>query len=340
MAQTNLIENVFVSVCLTTQDYDESLLGDLKALSELLAGTYRYWEILIVVDSRQARDLDALLNAVPNTRLLIVRSGTALYRARIVAVSDAIGDVILLSTPGEIASLDVLTMLKDANARDVIVVGRKTGVSLLSAGLKMLGRGAGFQVDERDLQSAAFPKAELTRVLQHDTPQLALRFPPVDAPVEYISVEKSALKSKRRLFGDFGRRMALIQKLLISTAPKVLSVTQILSLLVVLGTMGYVVFIFIVWLTFENVEPGWFTTSTFLSMTTFLVGMMAFSSSIALEKIIDSLAAGPADDVIGERNRIDLFDKVFSELNVEIDQDEPSASPDDKAVELPDEKRA
>jgi len=101
---------------------------------------------------------------------------------------------------------------------------------------------------------------------------------------------------------DSGRRLELGQKILVSTAPAVLSFVGLLSALAPLGAFFYSFYAVIVWSNFENVQPGWLTISLLLSFIAAFVGLALFGITTGIQRVIDLLSAEFTDDVVDEHS--------------------------------------
>lgn len=312
-------DDLLVSLCFADSVPDAETLARLKTLTAQLAARFRYWEILLIADADSAADYDRLMAETPNIRLLKVRRGTPFYRRRAAAASEAIGDVVVLAAIEELAALDLVEMIETAEAGGSIVIGRRNRPSLINPALQALGGGAGFRVDSRDMLTAAYPRTLLNRLLAHPDKLLALRFPPDDHSIPVVWRIGGKAAAPARSLREVGRRFNLIQRLLVSSAPRVLTLVALLSLAVVLSALAFAVYAVVVWLTLPSTQPGWLTTSLVLSLTAFFLGCAIFGLSMGLQNVIEALANDLADDIVDERSSVDLFGQVMQELNVEVD---------------------
>ena len=315
-------DNLLVSIGIAELDADDASLAILSALAGQLAGRFRYWELLIVTDVDQAGSYRAILETIPNIRLLKVRHGTSVYRRRVAIAGEAIGDVVMISTIDDIPQLPILAMLERAEESGAMIVGRRRAPALLNAPFRALGASAGFRVDARDMSTTAYSRTMLSKLLNHPDPELALRFPPLDDSVRVL--EEAALDGaaprRRPSLEHAGRRVAMLQKLLVGSAPRVLGLVASLALLVAIAAISFVIYAVLVWIMLDKVQPGWLTTSLVLGLTAFFLGCAIFGLSIGLQKLIDLLSADVADDVVDEITSVDLFREVFDELNIEQDR--------------------
>jgi hypothetical protein len=318
MTRDHRREDIFVSVCFADVSPGSAGRSELGEFSRRLAERYRYCEILLVVVADAALDHEPLLHEVANVRLLMVRPGTPLYRRRAAVASEAIGDIVALASIDEQPVLDILEMIELAAQKGSIVIGRRSNASLMNPALRALGSSAGFRVDMRDMLTAAYPRALLNKLLAHPDRELALRFPPSAAGMPVIWQPTRQAGGRGRSFREFGRRLSIVQKLLVSSAPRVLTLVSLLSLAVVLAGLAFALYAVMVWATLTTIQPGWFTTSLVLSLTAAFLGVAIFGLSIGLQKVIETLSSDVADDIVDERSAVDMFDQAMKELNVEI----------------------
>lgn len=310
-------EDLLVSVCFAELPPLEEALPLLRTLADQLNARYRYWEVLIAVQPDGASAFEEQLLEQGNVRLLSVRHGTPYYRCRAMVASEAIGDVVALTAFEELAVLDIVALVDASSASGSIVMGRRQSGGMLDPVMRGLGRSAGFRADGRGMLSTAFPRSLLNRILAHPDRQLALRFPPVDQGIGVEWQDSHTAEARTFRQHNVERRVKLVHRLLVSSAPRVLTLVALLSLLVVASATAFTLYAIVVWLTFKNVQPGWFTTSFVLGLTAGFLGLAIFGLSIGIQKVLETISIDASDDVIGERSAVDLFDQVMQELNVE-----------------------
>jgi hypothetical protein len=318
-------EDLLVTVCFADAPRGEAVQAQLRAFATELDAAWRYWEILIVSDASETTDLDRLLTDIPNLRLLKTRGLSQIYRRRAIGASEAIGDLIVLSAIEELPHLNIQRMLAEADRTNAVVVARRDGRRFLLDGLlKILGRSSGYRVQARDMQTAVFPRTLLNRLLARTDKQLALRFMPRDSavPVRYHLSNSGATPARA---AGLWRRLNILQKLMVYSAPSVLGWVSFLSILMSLGSLGFTIYAIWVWLFLENVQPGWFTTSLALSLTAAFLGVAIFALTAGMLKFIDLLTPEALDDVVDERGKADLFARVANDLNVESVNEDSNA---------------
>ncbi|WP_198402520.1 hypothetical protein [Rhodobacter sp. CZR27] len=331
MTPTSRREDIFVSVCLPDLPATREAAAGLQRLCGDIAARFRYWEVLLTVPADGAEAYEPLMARIGNIRLLKLRHGTPFYRRRVAGAAEAIGDVVVLTAIDEQPDLDLPAMIEAAAAASAIVIGRRRSRSAMNPLLEALGHSAGFRVSARSMLTAAYPRTLLNKLLAHPDPQLALRFPPMDQALPVLWQTATA-RRRHRMFGDLGRKLGLVQKLLVSSAPRVLALVALLSLLVAGGSLALAVYAVVVWLTFSAVQPGWFTLTLALSLTALFLSIAIFGLSIGVQKMIESLSGALGEDILDERSSVDLFGQVMKELNVEVVDETPPVLSGQEAV--------
>jgi hypothetical protein len=323
-------DDIFVSIGLIGTPGGPFLNDALRALIGRMNALFHYWELLFVIDADDEAMQQELLAVTQNLRLLKVRRETPGFRRRLSIASEAIGDLLIISALEELDQVDLLALAAQCESSEALITVRRSGSAFGTAPMIALGRSAGFHVDSRDMVTAAYPRAILNRLLKHPDAPLALRFPPTDRNIPTqvnlctAAPAMRAPSSARHLF----YRLGILQQILVSSAPRVLGLVEILSLLVALSGGLFIVYAVVVELTFAKVQPGWFTTSVMLSMTATFLGLAIFGLSMGIQRLLD-LATGARDsDVIEEVNPIDLFRYASHELNIELDAHRAEAGPD------------
>jgi len=311
-------EDILVSVCVPVVPVGADAVRAVERLSQALAARFRYAEIILAFAEDADHPNEDALARLGNVRLVRVRHGTAYYRCRAAVAAEAIGDVVAIVAVDELAADDVVAMIERADATSAIIAASREGASIWSPLLATLGRGAGFRVNAETMLSSAYPRTLLNQLLAHPEREIALRFPPADRSLAVL-VERRAPASGSRSIAEAGRRLDLIQRLVVSSAPVVLSSVAMLSLVVVVTAIAFAIYSVVVWATLDTIQPGWFTTSFALSMTAMFLGLAIFGLSIGLQKVIALLQRGEAHVITGEGSGIDLFGQVVTELNVEVE---------------------
>jgi len=332
-------DDLLVSVALSAPPRDEAGLARLAWLAHTLDGAFRYWEVLVAFDPEHDPDAGPLLARVPNLRLLHLRPGASFYQRRLAVASEAIGDVVVLTAGSEVGYLDPVAMIDTALSRHVLVVGRHGDANPLGAMATAMGRGAGLTIGPHDMLTVAFPRDLLGIVLAHPDRLLALRFPPVDPRLPVVRQEIAPAPGLPRFRGGsetgplLVRRVEILHRLTISSAPRVLTLVAVAGLLATVGGTLFAIYSIVVWLTLAHVQPGWFTTALALSLTAAFLGSAVFGLAIGLRRLLEAVTGGDDDLVIDEAAPIDLFGKVMDEYNVEIATAQADPAPSRSAAE-------
>jgi hypothetical protein len=319
--QPRLREDVVVSVCFSDPPPRESAFRAVRELAARLDAVYRFREIILVVEDTQREAFLDLIAQVPDVRLFVVGPATDFYERRVIAAEEAIGDLVLLASAHEIEHLDALAFLDHAERENVVTLATRLKHSLLTTCLTIpiiaVGRIAGFKVNLNDLQTVAMPRTLLNQMLAHEEPRLALRFPPRDAGSPFVCLRVDAHGVSRRRIAGLPRRAHLLQTLLVYLAPMLLSLVALSSSVLALLGILYAAYIVGAWFMVEDLAPGWLTTSAMLTVSAVFMGVSMLGLSLGLQHLLRKQGGGIAGRVPEEVNRIDLFGKVASDLNVE-----------------------
>ena len=111
-------------------------------------------------------------------------------------------------------------------------------------------------------------------------------------------------------------------------APILLMLVTLSSTVLTLLGFGYAVYVVGVWIFLDNLAPGWLTTSAMLSLSATFMGISILGLSLGLQKVLSQKSQNNLETIAHEINRIDLFGKVASDLNVDLDRDAPQAVKD------------
>lgn len=323
-----LREDIVVSACFSDLQADERTFAIIRDLAAQLDQRYRFREIILVVEETAKEAFLPLVEQVSDLRLFVVRKGTEYYQRRVMAAEEAIGDLVLIGHTEEIAQMDVLAFLARAEGAQAIAIAnafaKRPVKNMIAWPFRALGRLAGFRVDPSDWQTMAMPRTLLNSILSHDEPRLALRYPPRDPrlPVAAFRVETNV--AARGAFRDIARRAQLFQTLLVHLTPILLSVVAISSSVLTLVGLAYAAWIVGAVILVERLADGWLTTNAMLALSAVFMGISTLGLSLGLQHLLKLHARQSDSDTPEEINRIDLFGKVASDLNVERDTHHPT----------------
>ena len=310
-------KDIVVSICFSDLSATDSAFRTICELAERLDALYRFREIIVIVDDVECDSYLSLVEQVSDLRLFTVHQGIGYYERRVIAAEEAIGDLVLIGNAEEMAHLDLPAMLKQAeDSKSIVLATRSMRPSLLSP-ITALGRIAGFKLNPRYLQTIALPRTLLNQIISHNEPELALRFPPRGSGLSlFVAAHKVPARNG---LAQFRQRMQLLQKLLIYLAPVLLQFVSVSSAILTFVAVGYGLYAVGAWIFIENLAPGWLTTSAMLSVSAFFMGFSMLGLSLGLQQLLNQQEIH-MDRTVHEVNRIDLFGKVGTELNIEVER--------------------
>ncbi|MCI5043258.1 MAG: hypothetical protein MRY72_01050 [Aquisalinus sp.] len=313
-------KDYLLSLVLVETSLPDGFGHDLKPVLSNLAQSFQYWEIVIVISGIQvsSQELGEHFANLPNVRVLCVWDRAGYYRLRTLGASEAIGDVVIISTLEE-ARISDLPGLADQsrNTGEPVVVGRPKSLDAFSPMRTSLSSLTGYKLLKSDTHTAAFPRHDLNRILEMPTADLDLRFERQDAmtPRRRISANRSVSWPVRK--GHILQRFALISDLIASSAPRALSAISLLSAIVAVASLLYCTYAIIVYFSGIEVQDGWLTISLVLGLTSFFLSCALGALSLGLVAILDRLSGGRQQVVLEEFSNTDFF-RETNDLNVDL----------------------
>ncbi|TCT06183.1 hypothetical protein [Aquabacter spiritensis] len=292
----------------------------LRVLAGQLAARYQFWEMVVVapIGEEAAPALLGDLARIPNVRVLRVEAVDNFYRMRLAAASEAIGDVVLLTSLDELPLMNLPDLADRVYESDeVIVMVRGHQGALTHAFLGAIGRVIGYRIDPRDTLTAGFPRAWLSLTLPRPDADLLLRFERRTGTGRFRRAPVPPGVRVPRAPNSLGRRFRLLADLMTSAAPRVLRSVAALSLAVAVFAVVYGAYAVIVWMVKDDIAPGWLTTSALQAIIVGFLGITVAAISIGLVKLLDRIEGMLRYTIVDEVTNVDFFSKV-TDLNVEI----------------------
>ncbi|WP_127090648.1 hypothetical protein [Aquabacter cavernae] len=297
----------------------------LARIATRLARRYQFWEIVVVasIEEEVSSALAAQLGAIPNMRLLRVDEVDNFYRLRLAAASEAIGDVVVITTGSEMELMDLPALADKVWGGDeaIVMIRERQGI-LVSVFFGILGSLINYRIDPRDTLTAGFPRTWLSRVLARPDADLLLRFERRTGGGHFRRETVPGGVQVPRALRSVGRRFRLLADLLASAAPRVLRTVSAFSFAVALFAVVYGVYAVLIWLLKDNVQPGWLTTSLVQVVIVGFLGVTVAGISIGIVKLLDRIEGMLRYTIVDELNTVDFFSKV-TDLNVERRHREP-----------------
>ena len=325
-------EDILVSICFSDLPATDAAFTSLRNLAHRLDLRFRFREIILIVEDAGHENYLPLVEHIADLRLFTIRPGNSYYDRRVIAAEEAIGDVVLIGKSDEMAHIDLLEMVEQAASQNVILLATRSIRHSVRGGLSTpitaLGRAAGFKVNLNDLQTIALPRAHLSQILSHGDPELALRFPPRDPrlPLSFFPVENYVPFNGG--IHQLKRRVQILQKLLVYLAPSLLLIVTLSSTILTFIGIFYAIYTVVVWILLDDIATGWITTSVMLSLSATFMGVSILGISLGLQQILNHRSKVNIDKIAHEINRIDLFGKVVSDLNVDLEEEPPQVTKD------------
>jgi len=85
--------------------------------------------------------------------------------------------------------------------------------------------------------------------------------------------------------------------------------------------LGYAAYILSVLVVVESLAPGWLTTNAMLALSAVFMGFSTLGLSLGLQHLLKLHRKDNGERASEEVNRIDLFGKVATDLNVELESE-------------------
>lgn len=321
VSPTGRKSDFLVSLVLADAAEGERYREVLIDLSARLDGAFQFWEIVVAVpetNPEASANFASTLRGLKNVRILRISTGN-FYRRRLAGATEAIGDVVVLSSLYEIGVVDLAQLANDVYLKNeaTTLVRRATGRHSSLFG-SVLGALTGYRVVEHDTYTVGFPRSVLENILLRPDAEILLRFDPVSAMFAYKRVAAPPALSRpspqhRR---NWRRRLSLAGDMIVSASPRILrgiAFTALISAIVALAYGGYAIIVRV----FRPVVEGWLTTSLLQSLTAFLLGISIAAISLGIVRVIDVLSNVERYAIVDEINNVDLVGSI-EPTNVEV----------------------
>lgn len=308
-----------LSLAVVGLEWTPEQIAGLNRIAGRLARRYQFWEIVVVasIEEDVPAALVAQLGEIPNMRLLRVDEVDNFYRLRLAAASEAIGDVVVITTGSEMELMDLPALADKVWEGDaaIVMIRERQGI-LVSVFFAVLGSLINYRIDPRDTLTAGFPRTWLSLILARPDADLLLRFERRTGGGHFRRETVPGGVQVPRALRSVGRRFRLLADLLASAAPRVLRTVSAFSFAVALFAVVYGIYAVLVWLLKENVQPGWLTTSLVQVVIVGFLGVTVAGISIGIVKLLDRIEGLLRYTIVDELNTVDFFSKV-TDLNVE-----------------------
>ncbi|TKT82504.1 hypothetical protein [Aquamicrobium sp. LC103] len=304
----------------------------LQELARRLGRAFQFWEILLAVPEAGAEETSTLvasLKGIANLRILRVSAAGSFYRRRLAGATEAIGEVVLLSTFDEIDTIDVARLARDVYLSNGIfaLTRQQGGTRVLAPFAAALGTLSGYRVDHRDALTIGFPRSALENILARPDAEILLRFEPLSGIFTFNRVPLVGGKEPpRRRWNDWRHRIGLVGDMMVSASPRILRIVAFVSLSVAGIAVFYAFYAALVWLLKADVAPGWLTTSLLQSLTVLFLGISISAISVGLVRMFDLLSNEGRYAIVDEVISVDLIGSIKT-MNVDFVAGDPAPLP-------------
>lgn len=308
------------SFCFVDEGDVSAELTRLSALAAELEARYQYFELVYVVAERHRAQIEntaALLSNIRNLRILLVNNDMNFYRRRVVAASEAIGDVVVLSAISELAALDVIALADQAfESGETIMARRAHPATFIPLWHWVMAAVSPYKVNARDLRTVSLPRTHLNEMLGRPTLVIDLRF---EAKQSFRRFQRVLVSAKGLPFRgpSLGERVELLGELVTVSAPRLLKTYAAFSFMTAGLAFAYTLYAITLFLIGTPLAPGWFTTALAQggSVTFLAVGFCLIS--LGLADVVDRLTGRTRNAIVDEIANINFF-KDKTDLNVEV----------------------
>jgi len=321
MTQITRREDFLVSIGLVQEGSIADDLKKLENLSQQVADRFHYSEIVYAVSERFHSSLSAeasTISKIRNLRIIIISNDISFYRRRVLIASEAIGDVVVLSSFRELDHISVADIAEEIfETGDIILTRRSRRRIAMPVFHAILSAVSKYKVSSRDMRTIGIARTSLGKILNAPTATVDLVFEPKQGNENYKrqKVDYPTSLQSRSTMAD---RFELVSELVTNSAPRILRGFAILSTLVVFLAVAYAIYAGTVLLTVDNVQEGWFSTAIVQSGSVGFIAMALGLLCLGLAGIYDRLRGSDEGLIRDEISNTSFFDRT-TDLNVEVE---------------------
>lgn len=319
----------FASFCVVQSGDVAAELAAIARLANDCDGRLRYWEILYVAADSARPEIQAVgasLAATRNLRIVMVSNDASYYRRRLVGAAEAIGDVVVITTPDEMRSIDVIGFAEQAMRGDQVLMARRSGRRpLLPVFHWFLTLVSPYRVSARDLHTIAVSRARLVDILARPTAAIDLRFEPKRGAFAY----HRRVVDAPRLGSSVGisRRFEFFVEIIATSTPSILKAFSVLALIVLGFALLYGLYAVGVYLVKSDIQPGWFSTAVIQSGSVSFLALSFAVVALGIARIAERMDGGVKGVITDELANTNFFDRL-DDRNVEVQSETVSRAAD------------
>ncbi|NWG45408.1 MAG: glycosyltransferase [Alphaproteobacteria bacterium] len=283
-------KDAFPSVICAVTNARPVLAERLREISDVLAGTYRFYEIIIVdnasTDGTYAL-AETLLKSVKNVQYCLLSGRVGESAAVAAGLDRAIGDCIvtmdLLADPPELLPRMIGELREGCEIVYALPGGRLRGANIYDRTarlfLRSVARFNAVNVPEAMSSYRAFTRAVLNFILDSQNFHRTLPLAPAFSGYPYTSIEYER-RPEARGSGRVGIGAVLrALDILFSSSVRPLRLVTILAVGMSLFSILYAIYVVLTKIFVENVAPGWTTISlqisVFFLVTSVVIAVMS-----------------------------------------------------------------
>ena len=298
----------------TPRAYDR-LLDMARQLSE----AYQFIDLLIVGDARFRIDdqvLERVVALCPQSRYLQVDGANGYDELMKFVCEEVIGDVVVATSIDEIDRVDLLQVLNALlRGRNLVRVRRKRAAVLERAAARVVKFISGFDIDPRFLRTLGINRSLLGQLLAQPSLLSYMRFRVAAFESSQETIEIDIEAPRRGVHALLGR-IEVIANLIGTAAPRLLSFAAALSGTLAGLSLGFMLYIGLVFLLKPNVAEGWTTLSLAIAFGLFVQTTVLAVICLGVARLFRDEDTHRSGRILNEISSSDLF-RSFSALNVE-----------------------
>lgn len=306
-----------VSVCVVDENNPHLVGVHLSEIIKKISEKFEYYEVLYVVNERY-RDLiskmDDQFSQLKNLRIVLIADHIQYYHRRLIAAREAIGDVVTIFDCEELSVEELCGKLCESKDKDEILAGwcakKMSGRWIY----RLLSLTSHYSVAAEAARTIIIPREWLNALLVRRSAVLDLRFQACLPPTHYRYFD--VLKKGNKDHG-ISRKYEILKEIILCDMPRYLKGYALVGSFVVLGAIFYLAYAVVVFMTYRQVQPGWFSNTVIQAGSiAFVAGGMSILS-YALVLILDILQGSSNQDIVAEIYEASFFNNE-NRRNIEI----------------------
>lgn len=309
--------DILISIALIDEgDFNETLRR-IEAMMDALSQRFQYFEIVCIVSEVLREELNAIgarLARLTNLRIILVSDATRYHQRRLVAASEAIGDVVAIVDPDDFGIDELCDLIEASKDKNEILLGWGRASGIFGYPRKVLTAVTRHNVAREAMRTIVLPRERLNEILNRPSAALDLRYEPSASHFKYR--HKPVSRTTRR-GSSLPQRYEVLAEILMTGAPRYLKIYAASTFVIASLAIAYAAYAVLVISLRDDVQPGWFSNAIVQSGTVFFMAIGMSVLSFAVAGLIEKLGGGENHAISGEIANIDFFEQQH-DLNVEL----------------------